>query len=330
MHHALSFMEPNIIWSVVNGAKINVFRDRWVPSINDRIPIPDEWDTSFSHVRDLIDLSTHHWNVSLINNVFYPSTATTILKTPINIFDADREDRTLWLPSKDGHFTSKSCYRTLRSDISNNSLTDAVKAFMHKVWTKLSLQLRVKHFAWRCAFDSLLTNARRASFISTVNPCCHLCLDSPETVKLILFSCLLAAEVWELAGKAPQTLMADTFRGLLNTWLNDDSGDYSDCTHSLCIAWVLWKVCYEAILQGRCTSAPLVLHHALSLHNAALPPSATPINTWSTIYWNSSLSPPKCLQCNDAATVMINVDGGTRESYSCSVLIDVILIVLFL
>ena len=58
----------------------------------------------------LIDNTTNHWKVGIINEIFEPNLAQAILSLPIPL--RPRVDKMIWILDSKGVFSMKSIYRT--------------------------------------------------------------------------------------------------------------------------------------------------------------------------------------------------------------------------
>jgi hypothetical protein len=97
-----------VIWRVVDGSKIKIWRDNWVPRGNLRI-IGKAKKSRLKWVSDLIDPATKTWNEDLVRSILYETDAEHVLKIKIPTH-AD-EDYIAWNYEKSGHFTVRSAYK---------------------------------------------------------------------------------------------------------------------------------------------------------------------------------------------------------------------------
>ena len=60
------------IWRIGTGANVNIWRDPWIPSSEDRKVITRRGQTVLSSVNDLIDPTSREWDEDLIKSIFNP------------------------------------------------------------------------------------------------------------------------------------------------------------------------------------------------------------------------------------------------------------------
>jgi hypothetical protein len=98
-------MKNGVIWRVVNGSKIRIWRDNWLPRGNLKI----FGNARLRWVSDLIDPTSKSWKENLVRTTFHPPDADTILNIRLPSFDGD--NYLAWNYEKSGYFSVKSAYR---------------------------------------------------------------------------------------------------------------------------------------------------------------------------------------------------------------------------
>ncbi|XP_026451251.1 uncharacterized protein LOC113351494 [Papaver somniferum] len=99
-------------WEIANGEKINIWKDRWVPTLEGLV------DSIFSSsnmctVNQLIDTETLTWKVHILEALFNHETVREILKIRIR---CSGTDPLRWLPDHNGLFTVKSAYKVILNE----------------------------------------------------------------------------------------------------------------------------------------------------------------------------------------------------------------------
>ena len=73
------------VWRVGTGSDIRIWGDRWLPGFQNHCIIsPPPTNTPISHVTHLIDSYMRAWKDGLVNEMFLPHEATTILGIPLS------------------------------------------------------------------------------------------------------------------------------------------------------------------------------------------------------------------------------------------------------
>ena len=99
------------VHQVVDGS-ISIWSPRWFPmwqNIYDNLIIQPPPFIYPATVKDLWVPNQKIWNVDLINSLFTPQTAATIIRTPI--INAEGKDTLVWKLTPSGDCSSKSAYK---------------------------------------------------------------------------------------------------------------------------------------------------------------------------------------------------------------------------
>ena len=67
--HGSELLKKGVIWRVVNGSKVKIWRDNWVPRGSLKI-IGKATNTRLKWVSDLIDPVNKSWNEGLVRTIF--------------------------------------------------------------------------------------------------------------------------------------------------------------------------------------------------------------------------------------------------------------------
>lgn len=103
------------------------------------------------------------------------------------------EDKMVWIFSKSGQFTVRSCYHNLVQgklgvDDEQTSFTDSVGGHWNWIWV-LRVPPKVRTFLWRACHEILPTRVALMRRHVGANPYCEFCLKEVEKVTHILFAC---------------------------------------------------------------------------------------------------------------------------------------------
>uniref|UniRef100_A0A2N9HJ72 Reverse transcriptase zinc-binding domain-containing protein n=1 Tax=Fagus sylvatica TaxID=28930 RepID=A0A2N9HJ72_FAGSY len=107
--NALEVIRQGSRWRVGNGIRINIWEDRWLPTLSTfkvRTPRIDINDTP--QVSSLIDQDSGNWRVEKLNQFFLPMDITAIMSIPLG--NLQMEDTRVWIGNSTGMFTVKSAY----------------------------------------------------------------------------------------------------------------------------------------------------------------------------------------------------------------------------
>ncbi|XP_035551759.1 uncharacterized protein LOC118349911 [Juglans regia] len=109
IHASLTLLKKCLIWRVGNGQKINIWQDRWIPSLPaQKILTPREADCWCDKVSDIIEPHLKQWQEPLLCELFTPQEIEGIKAIPISL--GGREDILIWQLSQNNKYTVKSGY----------------------------------------------------------------------------------------------------------------------------------------------------------------------------------------------------------------------------
>ena len=107
---AQEVVKRGIRWQVGNGQKIQIWKDRWLPSPSQyKVISPPSLLHHEARVNELIDVANGEWRSELVVSVFLPSEAETICGIALSA--AMPEDRQIWAPTANGRFSVRSAYK---------------------------------------------------------------------------------------------------------------------------------------------------------------------------------------------------------------------------
>ena len=107
--HGLELLKRGIIWRVVDGASINIWRDNWLPRDSGLKISAKRTRTRVKWVAGLFMSGSRRWDENLIRHLFSPHDAEKILK--LRILNLNEGGFIAWHHEKNGLFSVKSAYR---------------------------------------------------------------------------------------------------------------------------------------------------------------------------------------------------------------------------
>ena len=178
-------------YMVGDGNSINIWKDPWVPWLEDFKPKPmdDSIQLNPQMVSSLIDQNAHKWKLEALEQLFDQESVEAISRIIIPI--RQREDKLLWIHDHKGVFTVKSAYK-LNHD--NSSGSNAGFEWQ-RIW-KLKAHERTKMLIWRIGANVLPTKERIAQRMPISDTSCSLCNAEPESGAHLFFNCTVARAIW--------------------------------------------------------------------------------------------------------------------------------------
>lgn len=120
------------------------------------------------------------------------------------------EDRQVWAPTTNGHFSVKSAYKlavemNFRVAYGAVSEDSNLSKFWKYIW-KVNVPYKVRHFTWEACKNILPTkdNLVRRKVLS--DGCCDECKVEVESSGHLFWACLRTQEIWALANLTPLNL----------------------------------------------------------------------------------------------------------------------------
>uniref|UniRef100_A0A2N9GTN8 Reverse transcriptase domain-containing protein n=1 Tax=Fagus sylvatica TaxID=28930 RepID=A0A2N9GTN8_FAGSY len=178
-------------YMVGDGNSINIWKDPWVPWLEDFKPKPKDDSIQFNPqmVSSLIDQNAHNWKLEALEQLFDQESVEAISRIIIPI--RQREDKLMWIHDHKGVFTVKSAYK-LNHD--NSSGSNAGFEWQ-RIW-KLKAHERTKMLIWRIGANVLPTKERIAQRMPISDTSCSLCNAEPESSAHLFFNCTVARAIW--------------------------------------------------------------------------------------------------------------------------------------
>ncbi|XP_071679985.1 uncharacterized protein [Lolium perenne] len=191
--YGLELLKKGVVWRIGNGSSVRIFRDNWLPRVDDPKVDVKRRTNRRRWVSELINPATRSWDERLIREICYAHDADVILsiKLPMTPYD----DFVAWLPEKNDMFTVSSAYRlglepalTAMSPGQSSSNPNGDGRIWDLVW-KAKVPLKLKVFAWKAATETLAVKVAVHRRISTVLPTCTTCGCGVESVHHALVTC---------------------------------------------------------------------------------------------------------------------------------------------
>ncbi|CAL1384118.1 unnamed protein product [Linum trigynum] len=190
---AKELVKRGMRWRVGDGTKIDIWLDKWVPSITtQKVTSPvAHWSGSTS-VAELIDLDSRSWRTNLLQRFFNPMDRVNIQKIPI--LRQPTEDKLIWGVEKSGTYMVKSTYR-LWEGRNDDVLREIYTPVNWKRLWNLKIPPEVWIFAWRWARNIIPTGARVYDRMQKGSENCPFC-NLRETQGHIFRKCDWVRRVW--------------------------------------------------------------------------------------------------------------------------------------
>lgn len=112
---AQSLVRHGMRWQVGDGKRINVWKDKWIPSPRTyKVVTPERPPSQIQWVCNLVDEDSKEWKGDLVKHCFLSQDTEAILSIPLSANGVG--DRVIWAENKNGRFSVKSAYRLALED----------------------------------------------------------------------------------------------------------------------------------------------------------------------------------------------------------------------
>jgi ribonuclease HI len=321
---ALWILNRGCLWRVGTGHFINIWEDNWLPLQNGyKVWSPKPPNSELSQVSQLIHHDLGIWNASLVNATFLPFEAMQILQLPLPT--STHMDSQIWGPNKNGIFSVKSAYHSIRKweefNISQTSTRGANSECWSKLWNIRTIPKHI-HLAWRIFHDSLPTKKKLIHRGMLIDPLCSRCGNADEDLDHVFKGCIWAKKVWfhsPLGVRIEDSPLS--FISWLDHVISHSPSDVISYVLSLCYG--IWFARNKSCFDGKQNLVEDIVRKAWAIvddYNLMLNThvsSDNPEPSNSPISWNPP--PPNCYKVNvDAAGPTNNMWGigvVIRDSY---------------
>lgn len=197
-------------------------------------------------VSDLFVQDQKIWNVEILMQLFPMDQVEAITSIYIPQ-DESVEDKLIWLKTKSGKFTTKSCYKLLADNIAT---TSTISSFPWKqFWKKMKTQPKIHTFAWKVLHNGLVVFSCLARFNNHIHNICSLCNSEEESVNHLLFSCQFSKVVFQASPLSVEILDGVSSMDIIQNWLSQsDQGIMLNL--GSCILWNIWKMRNDIIFNN--------------------------------------------------------------------------------
>ncbi|XP_026410873.1 uncharacterized protein LOC113306111 [Papaver somniferum] len=199
------------------------------------------------------------WNIELINSFFTLENAQKIANIRIP-FTGD--DRLVWLHTKNGEFSVKTCYKALYGEINYLHNPHPSQPTYKALWSFPTLH-KIHLFLWKCIENALPTGVRLSQYRNQVDTCCLCDTNSDESAEHLFLHCDYAKTVWEKL-----SLVTMQLQGILQTQV-------------LGLAWCIWRDRCFKTFQNQTVTPLSIANHALKLladTDACMPAPIVPLD----------------------------------------------------
>lgn len=179
-------------WLVGNGLSLSVWDDRWLPRPSSFKPATPRSTTYENYkVSNLIDHDNNCWRESLINNIFLPCDAESIMNIPL--CSSWPTDILIWHCNSRGIFTIRSAHDMLVNDTqsSGGSSSSQDKHLWHSIWG-CNVPPQINLFGWRACISTLPTAYNILTRVSSFSMTCSICTHCEDRAMHTILECPLA------------------------------------------------------------------------------------------------------------------------------------------
>jgi hypothetical protein len=170
IENAKKYLQPGTCYAVGDGKSISIWKDPWVPWLEDFKPKPkDQAALSYPMMVDsLINPITNSWKIDLLQLLFEPESIEAICKITVPM--RPTADKLIWVKDTIGRFSVKSVYQANQE----SSLNPNMGGLWQRLW-KSKLHERSKIFLWRIGTKALPTKEMLANKMEIQDKMCYLC-----------------------------------------------------------------------------------------------------------------------------------------------------------
>ena len=186
-------------WCVGDGAAINIWQDKWVPSQNGhKVISPPNTLQAGAEVCELLSPS-FSWNTELIEEIFLPFEAESIKQIPL--VGVNKPDRLIWAQSLNGCFSIQSTFHMLVEESrkgaqgASSSSAQRWNSFWNKLWS-IQVPQKIRLFMWKKCSNILPICTKLFDRKIISNFFYPVCGEEAKTINHMFIDCPVALEVW--------------------------------------------------------------------------------------------------------------------------------------
>ena len=296
-------LQTRLIWRIGDGRSINIWQADWIPGFPPHtLEKPD--NTIFELVSDLMDESTHSWNVHAVYACFPSHIAELVLSIPLS--RRVRGDLPAWKFDKRGFFSVKSAYQVARDLYfghynASTSQGDPYIAVWRALW-RAKVPNKVAIFSWRAAHNLLPVRAALNNKGYDGDLTCVVCHQSMETLEHLFCNCSVARDIFS----QPPFNVSSTPLTWKDWLLARATSMQPDMFAKLLVTlWNLWKNRNNALWRNQRQNSIQLVSSAMAWYEDytkfnSSSPKEEPVRSNRRQVWSTP----------DTGTLKLNVDGS--------------------
>jgi hypothetical protein len=136
IHSSCNLLRAGVIWRVGNGARIRIWKDKWLPwSLTYMIQPSLTVLHPEATVSELINNDTRWWDSTSLGIIFTEEEAALIQSVPVST--SNKEDRQIWRGTKNGLFSVKSAYHLQQELDAQQAASSSVQVECSDLWSNM-------------------------------------------------------------------------------------------------------------------------------------------------------------------------------------------------
>jgi len=192
INQAKWILEKGCYWNIGNGESINIKEDNWIPYFKGlKVLSQNQLEKGILLVKDLLDKDNKWWKEDVIDRNFISLDREAILQIPIT--NMEEEDNLCWMGTKDGAYTVKSGYYSIKEwkkdQTEGTSNPDELNSFWNKIW-KVRAPPRQQMLIWRILNDIIPVRRNLSNRGINYNIVCPRCKEAEESIEHCFKGCL--------------------------------------------------------------------------------------------------------------------------------------------
>ncbi|KAM2515187.1 hypothetical protein PS1_027750 [Malus domestica] len=188
-------------WQIMDGQRVRVWVDRWLPSIPLGHPTPGGavLVTMDTRVRSFICPVSRTWDLNSLQPFLPAEDLNAIRDTYIG--DLRSDDRFIWPGTKNGQYSVKTGYHWVHARFNHPMSLHSCASIVipSRVWKliwKLRIPAKIKHFMWKSFHSALPTMYELFKKRSVPYPNCLIYHNQEESIEHLLLFCPWVEPVW--------------------------------------------------------------------------------------------------------------------------------------
>uniref|UniRef100_A0A8I6X8W7 Reverse transcriptase zinc-binding domain-containing protein n=1 Tax=Hordeum vulgare subsp. vulgare TaxID=112509 RepID=A0A8I6X8W7_HORVV len=203
--HGLELIKEGYIWRIGDEARVNIWRDPWIPWPWSRRVITPRRGNLLEYVSELIDPTSGVWDERLVRETFWTDDVHHILRIPLR---EGVPDFVAWQYDSKGEHSVRSAYKLqvklgkplIQGEVGASSATSSINQRMDDSWTrlwKLPGPRNIQMFTWRLKHESLAlrSNLKKRGIPVEDTPCLF-CGKAEEDGGHLFIKCKHVKGVW--------------------------------------------------------------------------------------------------------------------------------------